>query len=450
MNLRIIGTMRDMDLNLITDATYYYRNDPNSLPIRHKWIAIDSHLLPAPLRSAAEPRLGIDLEATRQEIQEAPANNHTRLPGRALITSDHWLAGNICHVLFDHLYRHWLAEQMGFRADHVLVIGESWKWLRFVAEEVLKISNIVYVEPRQAYHCKQLYFFSNSFPEDPSLPAETRILKHPCNRADRDYLLHLRRCFQDFGKEVKPGEKPKSKKLFISRQQGSLRSFSNLRSIEGYFRINGFDVTYMEDHSPAEQILAMRGRTHIAGLHGAGLTNFIGADHGTKLLEIYSDNGTAVYRKIALALDHPYSELDNRLQEQPRLLDLSRLEASLGAFLSGQHKRLPKAILIGTSKNSFSALEARLRSSGHRTWRCKAPKLVRALSIRSDKLEKNHVIFVTVAVAERAELIATIQRLAKPDFPIRTRRIRDRLPRWTRQWRLERDLAWLCRQGFVL
>lgn len=353
----------------LKDSIFYYRNDPNTEVIRFKWIAIDSPSLDRPLRSAAEPRLTYDYAKVRNEILQANKFNFFELDGRTLLTTDHWLAGNICHILFDHLYRYWLASCLGLSFDNVIIISEAWPWLKFVVRDVLNIANIYYIKPGVAYRCKEIHFCSNSFPEDTALPQDLRGLRHPGNKADPDYLKFLRSRFLSFQSKrswLKLMLKPR--RVFISRLPGSLRSFHNLMAIETAFRINGFDILYMEKLSPVSQIHKMRHCTHIAGLHGAGMTNIIAANDHTRILEIFSDKGTVAYQRIAKNMGHEYFLIDNRQNTNPFILPIFDLEQKLSFFLQFKTRQLRKLLFIGSEEHPLlEYFQTKLQAFGYQT-----------------------------------------------------------------------------------
>jgi len=378
-----------------SDAAFYYHNDSNSKPVRQKWIGIDSTSLHQPIRSAAEPRLTCDPTAIRTEIKKGLNNNCVSLSGKTLVTTDHWLAGNMCHGLFDHLYRHWLATNIGLRVDHCLIIGETWDWVRFVAEEILNITNIVYIKPGVAYQCQELYFWSNSFPAESLFSANERALRHPANRADLEYLSYLRKKITTFSKNEYHHEcKAHSAPLFISRPEGAHRNFTNLKSIEAYFKLNGFDIQYMENHNPQNQLKLMQNRSHIAGLHGAGLTNLVAADKKANILEIFSEKGTNAYAKVMNALGNPYQTLDNRQAKNPLLLDILLLEDNLKNYLGGSHKKLPRLLFNIQDKTLRNELKRRLRRAGYRARSQKNNTMLAMVRFPDNKLTTHHVIFV--------------------------------------------------------
>lgn len=395
MSPEIVCRIRGLSLLKAPDSIFYYRNDPNDRAVRYKWIGISSRSFAQPLRSAAEQRLMPSGSEVQAEINNSLTTNCVELAGKTLVTTDHWLAGNMCHMLFDHFYRHWLATKVQLTVDHCLVIGEAWGWMRFVAEELLGIRNIMYIKPGVAYHCQELYFWSNSFPEDKSLPPKDRALRHPANRADQEYLHFLRQNFIRFSTFTGHAEqRDHASRLFISRKAGSLRSFKNLTAIEEYFRLNGFDVEYLEDHTPSDQIRLMRNRSHVAGLHGAGLTNLIAVDQKTKILEIFGNQGTDAYFKIMKALGNKYLKVDNRGQTNPLVLDMALLEKATSSYLEGNHYRLPRIIIEGLGHDQAAEMVARLRRSGYRSKFRKSCNRLRREEILHSNSSPCHVLFV--------------------------------------------------------
>lgn len=376
-------------------GVFYYRNDPSTQDLRYKWIGVSLPSLELPLRSAAESRLMPDTLAAKEEIDHALDANCIYLSGKTFVLTDHWLAGNICHMLFDHFYRYWLTTKVQLEVDHFLVIGEAWGWMRFVAEELLGVANIKYINPGVAYKCQDLYFWSNSFPEEVGLLLSDRALRHPANGADPDYLAFLRSKFiRSSFPAWRSGQNCYTGRLFISRKENSLRSFANIRAIEEYFRFNGFDVEYLEDYAPVYQIRLMRNRSHVAGLHGAGLTNLLAVDQGTSILEIFSDRGTNSYFKVMKALGNQYQRVDNQGRPNPLVLDIAFLEEGMMQYLRGVRCRLPRIIADGFSRDQAAELIACLRRSGYRSRFSKSCGRLRRETFMYGGSRRCHVLFV--------------------------------------------------------
>ena len=84
----------------------------------------------------------------------------------------------------------------------------------------------------------------------------------------------------------------------------------------------------MEDIPFTEQICMMRNKKIIAGFHGAGLTNIIGADPSTMILELFPSHGTNAYEKISRSLTNPYTKFGNEFCNEP-----SKIQSQLGKLI---------------------------------------------------------------------------------------------------------------------
>lgn len=75
-------------------------------------------------------------------------------------------------------------------------------------------------------------------------------------------------------------------KLFVNRRKASCRKMVNEQEIRSVFEQYGYVEVDFDDLSFVEQMAYMQGASHVAMLHGAGMTNVMFAKPGTKVLEI--------------------------------------------------------------------------------------------------------------------------------------------------------------------
>jgi capsular polysaccharide biosynthesis protein len=78
---------------------------------------------------------------------------------------------------------------------------------------------------------------------------------------------------------------PRNKRLLIARK-GLTRKFHNLEQVEASLSIYGFQTIYLEGMSGADQILLFQSAEFIIGAHGAGLSNLLFCEPGTKVIEL--------------------------------------------------------------------------------------------------------------------------------------------------------------------
>ena len=117
-------------------------------------------------------------------------------------------------------------------------------------------------------------------------------------------LKFLRESFLNHKSEIEP-----ISKLYISRAKASYRNFINEDEVFEYMSAIGFTTIYLEEHNFKTQIALLSNAEVIVAPHGAGLTNLIWCNPGTKVLEIFSPNYVNIcFWSIAnqLQLDYYY------------------------------------------------------------------------------------------------------------------------------------------------
>ncbi len=77
---------------------------------------------------------------------------------------------------------------------------------------------------------------------------------------------------------------PRNRRLLIERK-GSARRIRDFRSLQAFLIERGFETIILESMSIEEQILLFQGAEFVVGAHGAGLTNLLFCEPGTKVIE---------------------------------------------------------------------------------------------------------------------------------------------------------------------
>ena len=105
-------------------------------------------------------------------------------------------------------------------------------------------------------------------------------------------------------------------KIYISRRHSLRRNFDDEAKIESRVEQMGSHIVHAQNYSFADQEAGFAGVTHLAGLHGAGLSNMIFAAPGATIHEIFpkrqgdsKNRGTDLrhcYAWLAHALNHSY------------------------------------------------------------------------------------------------------------------------------------------------
>ena len=132
--------------------------------------------------------------------------------------------------------------------------------------------------------------------------------KHPACHGNKAFLHELRKATRRLIKKHGKKDPESPKKIFISRKN-TRRRFSNHSEIESAFERKRFTTVYLEDLSVTQQLKTFEQATHIAALHGAGLTNLISARKNTIVLEIFGHEGSHAYQTISKALGLKYTHL---------------------------------------------------------------------------------------------------------------------------------------------
>lgn len=96
------------------------------------------------------------------------------------------------------------------------------------------------------------------------------------------------------------------KRIFISRRKAIIRKIKNEKDVFALFKQHGFVEYVLEDLSVLEQVMLFYHAEIIVGEHGAGLTNIIFAQPGTKVIEIFQarERGMYWYLSQELGLEH--------------------------------------------------------------------------------------------------------------------------------------------------
>ncbi len=79
-------------------------------------------------------------------------------------------------------------------------------------------------------------------------------------------------------------------KIYISRGKAQYRRVTNEESVLNYLSNHGFTPICLEEHSFSMQITLLSNAKVVVASHGAGLSNLIWCNPGTKVLEMFSPN----------------------------------------------------------------------------------------------------------------------------------------------------------------
>ncbi len=131
------------------------------------------------------------------------------------------------------------------------------------------------------------------------------------------------------------------RKLLINRQNARTRRIANIDQLRRFAGRNGFTEVTLESMSFAEQVRLFRHAEFILAPHGAGLTNLVWCDRGTRVIELLSDlsvqpaNQETCFWALGNGLNLPYAVLECTASPnglEPGSLDLSVNIADLEAL----------------------------------------------------------------------------------------------------------------------
>lgn len=108
-----------------------------------------------------------------------------------------------------------------------------------------------------------------------------------------------------FSRKVYISRDQPSKMIYISRSN-SLRPLSNEYALEKHLKAIGFDMLLTEEMCFQDKIELFQNVNTVVASHGAGLTNLIWGNPGTRVIEIFSSLNNDCYARLALSLGMDY------------------------------------------------------------------------------------------------------------------------------------------------
>lgn len=199
------------------------------------------------------------------------------------------------HWMFDAMSRLELLENKNYLRKQELAINENIFNKPFVGN-TLKFFNteVKVLEMNQLYKFKNLtipFHLANSGNYNP------------------DFVQQLRTRYLS-GLSSKKSFKS-SKRIWISRQDARIRKIANFSEIETILKNNGFKIVTFENiENFSEHIAQINNAEILGGIHGAGLSNMIFLNPGSKVVEVRKENDdhNNAYFSLtsALGLDYYY------------------------------------------------------------------------------------------------------------------------------------------------
>ncbi len=117
-----------------------------------------------------------------------------------------------------------------------------------------------------------------------------------------------------------------NRKILVSRnaEKSHGRGIYNSAEFNQYFINKGYEMISPDDYTVAEQAQLFSQATHVAGPHGAGLTNLLFCGKGTQVYEFYGQHLAPCYWAISELAGLKYSNLNCMRNDQSDLSGLSK------------------------------------------------------------------------------------------------------------------------------
>jgi tetratricopeptide (TPR) repeat protein len=237
----------------------------------------------------------------------------------AIVIGDHFSSPpNLSHFLLDHFTRLELYRRAGIDIASATVIGgEPRAAFQKAALAKCGVANFLHTGRTARVRVRRLWVSSNC-----------RGLRHPAHHGASWAIEFLRRT-------LAPERKGGARRLYVSRNDASVRCVLNEMEVVALLRRYGFEVI-LPGHLPFEQqIAAFATATHIVGPHGAGLTNIVVSPPGTHVLEIFHPlYGTSSYAALASEARLSYAALVGRdgISDAPEFNDTLGVDLSRNQF----------------------------------------------------------------------------------------------------------------------
>ena len=136
----------------------------------------------------------------------------------------------------------------------------------------------------------------------------------------------------------------RGERLYISRARAPRRKALNEDEVTKYLCEQGFVVIYLEEYGFAEQVSIMAAARYLVSVHGAGLTNMLFMQPGSRVLELQmQDDGTSHYYytlSADLGIDYYYqfcapNDATLTVQDADLLVDMAELRRTVAQLLAG-------------------------------------------------------------------------------------------------------------------
>jgi capsular polysaccharide biosynthesis protein len=139
------------------------------------------------------------------------------------------------------------------------------------------------------------------------VPSDLRLVPHPIHKAAPWAVAYLHSAI-GLPSVMAESSGRTHGKLYVSRKDAWRRQVSNDADLSNALSKLGYRTITLSDLTVSQQVAEFAYASHVVSLHGAGLTNLIFAQTGTKVIEIFSRTyGTPAFGVIASGQECPYA-----------------------------------------------------------------------------------------------------------------------------------------------
>ena len=197
---------------------------------------------------------------------------------------------NIAHFLFDQVPRLLSYRRLDPSLSTLLQCDDSPYYRG--ALEALGVETVLFpAERRFTVRAPSMFLSSNMM----------HLVDHPLNTGSPATARMVR---DAFGVSQARGER---RRLYVSRADARSRRAVNAAEVEEVFRRFGFEIVTLANRSFAEQRALFAQASHVAGVHGAGLSNVVFAPEECRVLEIVPPLvASRTYWLLCSAIGQPY------------------------------------------------------------------------------------------------------------------------------------------------
>jgi len=218
----------------------------------------------------------------------------------AIVVKDTTPGNNFGHFLIDQLPKLALYEAAGIDVTAAAIVGEKLT-TGFQREiiDALGIKHYIEMDRRIILRAKRLHICSDCI--------QPQLIAH---YGENWGLNFMRRAFGIAPLDGLKTQSTGTRRLYISRNDGTTRRISNEDEILPILKEFGFEMIRPGSMSFLEQVEAFKDASHIFGPHGANLANMIFAPAGLNLLECFHPLFTPFnYMRIVPALSMNYAAM---------------------------------------------------------------------------------------------------------------------------------------------